>query len=174
MTGSTIDTEQPLTISTSAIISVENTQWELSAQSTGFETNESEIGSVWFSDPQGNVTAIGRVPLSSPNLRFSGDGLILGDDFILDSLIFSPGKTYQIDVNNNITVNSYFESLGDVCQPIFFTSFQSGMQEEIFMPAAATLAMSFTIIANLRAVGGNDFDAGIGSVDLLDLSLIHI
>ena len=166
VTGSMIDTEQPLTISTSAIISVENTQWELSAQSTGFETNESEIGSVWFSDPTGLGQAITLVALSSPNLRFSGDGEIFGDDFLLDSLIFSAGGTYQIDPNNNIAVNSYFESLGDVCLPITFSSFQPGTQEELVMPASAIVAMSFTSISDIRATGGNDFDAGIGSVDV--------
>ena len=166
VTGSEIDTEQPLTISTSAITSVENTQWELSAQVTGLETNEGELGSVWFSDPSGLGRAIALTPLSSPNFRFSGDGEIFGDDYILDSLIFSPGNTYQIDPNNAIAVNSYFESLGDVCQPITFSSFESGTQEELIIPASATIDMSFTSISDIRATGGNAFDAGTGSVDV--------
>ncbi len=166
VTGAMADTEQPLIIRTSPIVSVLNTQWELSAQSTGFESNESEIGSVWFSDPTGLGQAIGLVAISSPNFRFSGDGQIFGDDFLLDSLIFSPGNNYQIDPNNNITVNLYFESLGDVCQPITFSSLQSGTQEELVLPASATLAMSFTSISDILATGGNDFDAGPGSVNV--------
>ena len=63
-------------------------------------------------------------------------------------------------------MNLYFESLGDVCQPITFSSLQSGTQEELVLPASATLAMSFTSISDIQATGGNDFDAGPGSVNV--------
>ncbi len=166
VTGTTIDTEQPLTIRNSEISSVNNTRWEFTNEQTGFETNESEIGSVWFNNPGGSAQAFSSTELVSPYIRFEGFGTLFGNDFILDSLILTPGNEYLINHTNSLTVNSYLESLGDICQPIFFASSVGNIQETLFMPSSATIDMSYTEIQDIMATGGNTFDAGVGSVDL--------
>lgn len=160
------EADQPVRLINSSLSSTNNTIWEFTAESTGFEVSGGDLGTILFSNPLGQAFAFSTDIATIQKLTFNGNGQIFQDEYIIDSLIFSAGGVYMIQTTEEITVNQYFESVGDICRPITFASLVGGIQENLFIPASAELSMSYTEISDISASGGNPFDAGEGSVDL--------
>ena len=158
--------EMPLTLRNSVITSTSNTRWELTGPVTGYEVTKLNLGSVWFSAPDGEAYAFGSDDVTLRSLRFEGNGRIYQRSYIVDSLIFTTGHNYTLEQGQQFNVNRYFESEGTLCQPINIGSNLNNSQATFNLPTTATLKMSYTNIKDSRAVGGNAFDAGNGSINL--------
>ncbi len=165
VTGGAVDVDLPLVIRNSRISSASGTRWEFTNEISGLESDVGPLGSVWFSHVGGMAFVFNTDEVDMQSLRLEGSGQIFQDNFIIDSLIFTAGNSYTIQSLDELTVNEYFESLGDICNPITFGSFPGGIPQTFFMPASATVDMSYTSISDIQATGGNTFDAGPGSVD---------
>ncbi len=166
VTGSRVNLLMPLVINNVRIENTQGTIFKLTAQTSGLEANTGPIGSVYFTDPDGDalLRSLGDVRIET--LRFEGDGELIETGFNIDSLFFAAGHDYRLSVGLDIRVNQYFEGIGGPCAPIGFSSNAPGFQTTFSMPSSALLNLSYFEIRDLIASGGADFFAGTGSVSL--------
>lgn len=117
-----------------------------------------------------NLTQTSRLETNSGNtvmfnhLEFRNNGIIRGEHFI-DSLIFSPGKAYQLDVNKNQTVNEYFQVIGNNCNPIELSSTLSGTKSTVVMNGG-NVRGDFIQMRDQIGSGSTQFFAGANSTNV--------
>ncbi len=97
-------------------------------------------------------------------LEFRNNGIILGEH-VIDSLIFSPGKAYQLDVVDNQTVNEYFQVIGNNCTPIELSSTLPGTQSTVVMNGG-TVRGDFIQMRDQIGSGSTEFFAGANSTNI--------
>ncbi len=166
VTGSRLNLAMPLVINNVIMSNIQGTEFKLTAAVSGLEANTGPIGSVYFTDPDGDalLRSIGDVRIRT--LRFAGDGELIEARFSIDSLFFSAGHNYRLSVGLDISVNNYLEGLGGSCAPIGFSSNAPGFAAGFSMPPSAAVRLEYLEIRDLSATGGANFFAGIGSVNV--------
>lgn len=97
-------------------------------------------------------------------LEFRNNGIMYGQN-ILDSLIFTAGKTYQLDATLDQTINEYFQVIGNNCNPIELRSTAQGTKAEVIMNGGRVLA-DFVQMRDQRGVGSTQFLAGANSTNI--------
>ncbi len=98
------------------------------------------------------------------SVQFNNDGLITGvHEF--DTLIFAPGKSYELEHSLTQTINEHFQIIGNNCTPIQLSSTQRGIASTIQM-ANGTVNGDFIQMQDQIAQGGATFFAGVHSTDI--------
>ena len=97
-------------------------------------------------------------------LEFGGDAIIKGYHST-DTLIFAPGKSYQLEYQVTQTVNEHLYVLGNNCNPIALFSTLPGEKATIFLPTATVIG-DFIQMRDQIATGGATVYAGVHSTDI--------
>ena len=103
--------------------------------------------------------------LSATKMFFSGNADLFGE-MEMDSLIGSPGKTYQLQSDRTYFVNQYLRMIGNNCTPVQLQSTQPGSRTTISMPANSEIVVDFAQMRDVRGIGGAEFIAGSRSVNV--------
>lgn len=98
-------------------------------------------------------------------LEIGGDAIVMGFHH-MDSLLLAPGKSYRFEHNVTQTVNEYFLSLGNNCNPIELFSTLPGEKATFSMPAGASVVGDFIQMQDQIGTGGASFFAGSHSTDI--------
>ncbi|MBK9491935.1 MAG: hypothetical protein IPO07_26405 [Haliscomenobacter sp.] len=88
-------------------------------------------------------------------IEIRNNGIILGKN-VIDSLIFTAGKTYTLDVAQSQTVNEYFQVIGNNCSPIELRSTVAGNKAVVNMNGGVVLG-DFIQMRDQRGVGSTKF-----------------
>lgn len=139
-----------------------------------YSNNNATFHNVLFSNPNGTSRLESyfnaRFPGNGPKtnrynrIEFRNSGIVLGIN-VIDSLIFSAGKTYDLDVLQDQTINEYFQVIGNNCNPIELRSTVSGNKAEVIMNGGKVLA-DFVQMRDQRGVGSTQFLAGANSTNV--------
>ncbi len=97
-------------------------------------------------------------------LEFRNNGIIVGAHTI-DSLIFSPGKSYQLDALNTQEVREYFKMIGNNCLSIGLSSTSIGQKSKVIMNGGVVLA-DFVQMRDQLSEGTTKFFAGKNSTNI--------
>ncbi|HOY20102.1 MAG TPA: hypothetical protein PLC89_22500, partial [Haliscomenobacter sp.] len=97
-------------------------------------------------------------------IEIRNNGIILGKN-VIDSLIFTAGKTYTLDVAQSQTVNEYFQVIGNNCSPIELRSTVAGNKAVVNMNGGVVLG-DFIQMRDQRGVGSTKFFAGANSTNI--------
>lgn len=97
-------------------------------------------------------------------LEFRNNGLLLGANTV-DSLIFTAGKSYRLDVLQDQTVKEFWQVIGNNCSPIVLSSTQTGTKAEVLMNSGTILG-DFIQMRDQRGVGSIRFLAGQNSTNI--------
>ncbi len=124
-------------------------------------------------NPQGTATFYTSFQGQEPNpllmmaskFLFAGNANLFGD-MEVDSLIGSPGKTYQLQSNRTFTVTEYLRMIGNNCTPIQLQATQPGTRTTISMPTGSEIIVDFVQMRDVRGIGGAEFIAGSRSVNV--------
>lgn len=98
------------------------------------------------------------------HLEFRNNGILYGKN-VIDSLIFSAGKSYQLDATLPQNIKEYFQVIGNNCNPIELLSTSLGTKAEVHMNGGRVLA-DFVQMRDQRGVGSTQFLAGANSTDI--------
>jgi hypothetical protein len=88
-------------------------------------------------------------------LEFLNDGMLLGNH-LADSLLFSPGKSYQLDAQGLQEVRSFLQVIGNNCLSIALSSTQPGVKSRLRMNSG-TIAADFIQMRDQQAEGSAAF-----------------
>lgn len=109
---------------------------------------------------------IDQVPSFLGRLEFRNDGYIQARELFMDTLIFSAGKSYQLEANGIFYVEDYLQMIGNNCTPIQLSSTAQGTRSEIRMDDGFVKA-DFVQMRDQLASGANtEFLAGRHSTDI--------
>ncbi len=97
-------------------------------------------------------------------LEFRKSGIIAGQ-YVIDSLIFAPGKSYQLDATKQQEIREYFQVIGNNCLSIELSSTVPGQQSKVLMNGG-TIKADFIQMRDQLAQGSIDFYAGVHSTDI--------
>lgn len=163
LTGEYDGVTYPLTITEVGPITSSNTDWIFTAEESGFDiTGRPILERVVFNSSSGNANLLSRDEVRIGYLDIFNNGNFGGQQFLIDSLIFNPGRTYILNSDVDVQIFEYFQGLGDICSPIVFTT--TGTRESLTMDPAIELNLSYMNIGNIAATGGGtDYFAGPGS-----------
>lgn len=139
-----------------------------------YVNNDLTFYNVLFSNPQGTSTwrtegdmnRIGRAPYTANfnRMEFRNSGILYGKN-VIDSLIFSAGKSYKLDATLPQTVKEYFQVIGNNCNPIELLSTSQGTKADVIMNGGKVLA-DFVQMRDQRGVGSTQFLAGANSTNI--------
>jgi hypothetical protein len=87
---------------------------------------------------------------------FHGNGNIRGNN-TFDTLLFTPGNSYQLQSNRTQTIREEFEAKGNPCFITNLTSSNQGLQAFIQMQAPDIVVVDFIILRDIHARGGATF-----------------
>ena len=126
-----------------------------------------EFHNIFFSSKEGvsNLFSRDGTKLNINSLEFNNDGIIRGEH-TLDTLLFSPGKSYQLSHNETQTIKEYWRTIGNNCIPIQLSSTNPGTQANVSMPGSARVDGDFIQMRDQNAIGGLEFYAGVHSTDV--------
>ena len=116
----------------------------------------------------GNGTLQGRES-SFHNVVFFENGIIRGNN-TFNSLVFSPGNTYQLEANHTQTVLQELEAKGNPCFITNLSSNIAGQQATIEMHAPDTLIVDFIMLRDIQATGGATFIGAPNTTNLANNS----
>jgi len=91
-------------------------------------------------------------------VTFHGNGIIQYN-CTFDTLVFTPGYSYNLLANHTFTVNKYFDSRGNSCFPIFIQS-TNKESPAMISKSDGIISCDFMSITDIHAVGGATFYAG--------------
>lgn len=97
-------------------------------------------------------------------LEFRNSGIITGQH-VMDSLLFAPGKSYQLDATKPQEVKEYFQVIGNNCLSIELSSTVPGRQSTVLMNSGVVLA-DFVQMRDQLAQGSVEFFAGVQSTNI--------
>ncbi len=121
-----------------------------------------------FSNPSGlaNIKDLSTEMDSSTynHLEIRNNALFEGS-FYGDTLILTPGKSYQLDPAGQLRADEYVQIYANNCSQIELRSSTTGQQADLVMDEALVKA-DFVQMRDIRAVGSVDFYAGNGSIDI--------
>lgn len=98
------------------------------------------------------------------HLQFDNNGIIYGAN-TFDTLIFAPGKAYQLQALQTQTIVDHWQIIGNNCVPIQLSSTEPGVKSTAFM-AAGRVNGDFIQMRDQEASGGAEFYAGIHSTNV--------
>ena len=120
---------------------------------------------LYFSSETGNSTVQTESGVSDfKRIDFLSSGNLLGKHKI-DSLLFAPGKTYQLDAYNPQEITKYFQVFGNNCNPIELLSTQTGKQSQVIMNSGE-IKGDFIQMRDQIGVGSVKFYAGVRSANI--------
>ncbi len=99
-------------------------------------------------------------------IEIRNSGIILGEN-VIDSLIFTAGKTYDLDAAHAQTINKYFQAVGNPCDSIALRSTQMGNRAIVKMDSGVVRA-NFIQMRDQQGVGSTRFFAGANSTNIND------
>ena len=97
-------------------------------------------------------------------LEFRKSGIIAGQ-YVIDSLIFAPGKSYQLDATKQQEIREYFQVIGNNCLSIELSSTVPGQKSKVLMNGG-TIKADFIQMRDQLAQGSIGFYAGVHSTDI--------
>jgi hypothetical protein len=166
----------PLIFLRYARVNGENSTIELTNNSTGINNNSENVrlGKVESTNIAGSLTIESfEAPLHVKNLIFRGNGHFVNKlggikegKLIIDSLTFSPGKSYTYQSGFQQDVNAYLQARGNNCRSINIVSSLNGEKAILNMPSTARINMDFVQMRDIRATGGANFNAGPYSTNI--------
>jgi gliding motility-associated-like protein len=120
-----------------------------------------DMGDVVFSSSDGTASINGywnSKRLNFKQLDFRGNGRTeLG--FVVDSLLFSPGKKYNLAINDTLEVLSYWKVIGNNCTPIELESTLSGISAYVLLESGV-ISANYIQMKDQQALGQLPFLAG--------------
>jgi hypothetical protein len=102
-------------------------------------------------EQQSKIDAVGNVSGTFNHLEFRNNGVIIGGHTI-DSLIFSPGKSYQLDASKAQVVREYLQMNGNNCLSIGLSSTVAGQKSKVIMNGG-TVSADFVQMRDQLAEG---------------------
>ncbi|MDP4712299.1 MAG: gliding motility-associated C-terminal domain-containing protein [Saprospiraceae bacterium] len=115
-------------------------------------------------DGQSKIEAVNVSSGVFNRLEFRNNGIIIGPHTI-DSLIFSAGKSYQLDAFQSQVVKDYFQMIGNNCLSIGLSSTQPGQQSTVIMNGGV-VAADFVQMRDQLGQGTTRFFAGNNSTNI--------
>lgn len=115
-------------------------------------------------DGKSTVEANDPTSLTFDFLQFDNNGTVFGSH-TYDTLIFAPGKAYQLQANGTQTIVEHWQIIGNNCVPIQLSSTQPGVKSTAFM-ASGQVNGDFIQMQDQAATGGATFYAGVHSTDV--------
>lgn len=115
-------------------------------------------------DGQSKIEAVNVSSGVFNRLEFRNNGIIIGPHTI-DSLIFSAGKSYQLDAFQSQVVNEYLQMIGNNCLSIGLSSTQTGLQSKVIMNGGV-VAADFVQMRDQWGLGTTRFFAGNNSTNI--------
>ena len=118
---------------------------------------------------EGTLLQGGSADLDTLNLKMlrAHEDLSLNINLNVDSLIFSPGHTYNIGSGRTVDFgeNGTLIANGEPSEPIEITASQSG-QNATFEKLSDSLCLDHILLSDIHTMGNAEFYAGINSSDL--------
>ena len=115
-------------------------------------------------DQQSKIEAVNNATGTFNRLEFRNNGIIIGGHTI-DSLIFSPGKSYQLDASKVQVVREYLQMNGNNCLSIGLSSTVAGQKSKVIMNGG-TVSADFVQMRDQLAEGTTKFFAGKNSTNI--------
>jgi len=159
VTGTFDGTTYPVMISMIGGINAVGTQWIFTEDESGFSID----GDVLFESEDGTAHLLVTDDVTINTLVIRNDGIFTGMSYSIDSLIFTPGRTYELGDDVDVSVDSYFEGRGDQCESITFRTSAANTSENFSLASDISLILSYMDISDISAQGGSFF-AGVGSM----------
>ena len=130
-----------------------------------FERLPHAYNRILFSDKSGSGTFKTETGVGvARSVEFIGNGTLLGKHLI-DSLLFSPGKSYRLDADNPQELTRYFQVFGNNCNPIELQSTQAGKKSTVLMNSGEVKG-DFIQMRDQLGSGSVRFYAGYRSVNI--------
>ncbi len=133
---------------------------------------------VLFSNPEGTASLLSdyeaagdKIPKVSTfnRIEMRNSGIILGEN-VIDSLIFTAGKSYDLDAAHAQTINEYFQLVGNPCDSIELRSTFLGRKAVVMMNGGVVRA-DFIQMRDQSGIGSTQFLAGGNSSNVTVLNL---
>lgn len=144
---------------------------ELTSNSATFYNRKSGGGElvynrVLFSAKTGQsvINSGAGTSIRANHMQFNNNAIIYGSN-TFDTLIFAPGKSYQLQAMQTQTIVDHWQIIGNNCVPIQLSSTEPGIKSTAFM-AAGRVNGDFIQMRDQEATGGAEFFAGIHSTDV--------
>lgn len=115
-------------------------------------------------EQQSIIQAVNNATGIFNRLEFRNNGIIVGAHTI-DSLIFSPGKSYQLDATKAQMIKTYFQVIGNNCLSISLSSTILGQKSKVIMNGGTVLA-DFVQMRDQITEGSTNFFAGNNSTNI--------
>jgi gliding motility-associated-like protein len=115
-------------------------------------------------EQQSKIDAVANVSGMFNHLEFRNNGVIIGGHTI-DSLIFSPGKSYQLDASKAQVVREYLQMNGNNCLSIGLSSTVAGQKSKVIMNGGVVSA-DFVQMRDQTGEGSTRFFAGNNSTNI--------
>ena len=135
---------------------------------------DTKLYNVLFSNAEGTSTIRNNYEPLNPNIpaktttfnlvEIRNNGIMLGKS-VVDSLIFTAGKSYDLDAAQAQTVNKYFQVIGNNCSPIELRSTAAGQKATVNMNGGKVVG-DFIQMRDQRGVGTTKFFAGANSTNI--------
>lgn len=128
---------------------------------------------VLFSNPEGTASLLSdyeaagdKIPKVSTfnRIEMRNSGIMLGEN-VMDSLIFTAGKSYDLDGTHAQTIHKYFQLVGNPCDSIELRSTVLGRKAIVQMNGGVVRA-DFIQMRDQSGVGSTQFFAGSHSTNL--------
>jgi gliding motility-associated-like protein len=97
-------------------------------------------------------------------IEFRNNGTMIGEN-VVDSLLFSAGKSYRLDVVQKQVIKKYFQVIGNNCSTIELSSTVSGTKSIVEMNSG-TIKGDFIQMRDQKGVGSVKFYAGKHSTNI--------
>lgn len=135
---------------------------------------DTKLYNMLFSNAEGTSTIRSYYEPLNPNIpaktttfnlvEIRNNGIMLGKS-VVDSLIFTAGKSYDLDAAQAQTVNKYFQVIGNNCSPIELRSTAAGQKATVNMNGGKVVG-DFIQMRDQRGVGTTKFFAGANSTNI--------
>ncbi|PHN05602.1 gliding motility-associated C-terminal domain-containing protein [Flavilitoribacter nigricans] len=170
----TVTAEQPSfpwSVSGNITLEADSSLIELTSNSATFYNRVLNGGELVYNEVLFSAKA-GRSVVNSGNgtsiranhMQFNNNGVIYGSN-TFDTLIFAPGKAYQLQALQTQTIVDHWQIIGNNCVPIQLSSTEPGIKSTAFM-ASGRVNGDFIQMSDQEATGGAEFYAGTHSTNV--------
>ena len=161
----------PWSVSGAITLEADSSLIELTSNSATFYNRKNGGGElvynrVLFSAKTGQsvINSGSGTSIRANHMQFNNNGVIYGAN-TFDTLIFAPGKAYQLQAAQTQTIVDHWQIIGNNCVPIQLSSTEPGVKSTAFM-AAGQVNGDFIQMRDQEATGGAEFYAGIHSTNV--------